>query len=250
MHGFFAATGRFAVRFRWAIVVAWVAATVLANLFFPSLTSVARQNNTSSLPAGSPSLQAARLATPFQHPNESPVPVVIVRSGGRLTTSDVTAVDRLAGRLAKVADVRQVKDLGVSRDGHAAQVQVLANIDLGSDGPAQHLVAGLRHAIRASALPSDLHAHLAGQAAATADASQRTVNLGLDLSILFILVLLLVVFRSVLAPLLTLAPAVLVTQLAGPVIAQASKAGLQVTSLTEIMLLILTLGAGTPVGVR
>jgi len=95
MHRFFAATGRFAVRFRWAIVVAWVATTVLANLFFPSLTSVARQSNTSSLPAGSPSLQAARLATPFQDPNETPVPVVIVNSGGRLTTADVTAVDRM-----------------------------------------------------------------------------------------------------------------------------------------------------------
>src|SRR5499427_5402893 len=251
MHRFFAATGRFAVRFRWAIVVAWVAAAVLANLFFPSLTSVARQNNTSSLPASSPSLQAARLATPFQGPNETPVPVVIARSGGRLTAADVTAVDRLAARLATVADVQQVKDLGVSRDGQGAQLQVLANIDLGTAGPAQHLVAGLRRAVQASVLLSGLHAHLAGQVAAQADASdtgQRTVNLGQDLSILFILALLLVVFRSVLAPLLTLAPAVLVTQLAGPVVAQASKAGLQVTSLTEIMLLILTLGAGTDYG--
>ena len=251
MHRFFAATGRFAVRFRWAIVVAWVAAAVLASLFFPSLTSVARQSNTSSLPASSPSLQAARLAAPFQGPNETPVPVVIVNNGGRLTTTDVTAVGRLAASLAKVADVRQVKDLGVSRDGQAAQLQVLASIDLGTAGPAQHLVAGLRHTIGASALPGDLRAHLAGQAAAQADASQtgqRTVNLGQDLSVLFILVLLLVVFRSVLAPLLTLAPAVLVTQFAGPVIAQASKAGLQVTSLTQSMLLILTLGAGTDYG--
>ena len=251
MHGFFAATGRFAVRFRWAIVVAWVAAAVLANLLFPSLTSVARQSNTSSVPASSPSLEAARLATPFQNPNETPVPVVIVRGGGRLTTADVTAVGRLAAGLAKVADVRQVKELGVSRDGQAAQLQVLASIDFGTNGPAQHLVAGLRRAIRASALPGGLHAHLAGHVAAQADAaeaSQRTVSLGQDLSILFILALLLVVFRSVLAPLLTLAPAVLVTQLAGPVIAEASKAGLQVTSLTQIMLLILTLGAGTDYG--
>jgi RND superfamily putative drug exporter len=250
VHGFFAAAGRFAVRFRWAIVVAWVAAAVLANLFFPSLTSVARQSNTSSLPAGSPSLQAARLASPFQGPNETPVPVVIVR-GGRLSTADVIAVGRLAGRLAKVAGVRQVKDLGVSRDGQAAQLQALASIDLGTDGPARHLVAGLRDTIRTSGLPSGLHAHLAGQIAAQADASrsgQQTANLGQDLSILFILVLLLVVFRSVLAPLLTIAPAVLVTQLAGPLIAQASKAGLQVTSLTQIMLLILTLGAGTDYG--
>jgi RND superfamily putative drug exporter len=87
--------------------------------------------------------------------------------------------------------------------------------------------------------------------AAQADVSrggQRTVDLGQDLSILFILALLIVVFRSLLAPLLALAPAVLVTQLAGPVIAEASKAGLPVTSLTQIMLLILTLGAGTDYG--
>jgi RND superfamily putative drug exporter len=251
MHRFFAATGRFAVRFRWAIVVAWVAATVLASLFFPSLTSVARQSNTSSLPASSPSLQSARLATPFQGPNQTPVPIVIARTGGPLTTADVSAIGRLAAGLAKVTGVQEVKNLGVSRDGQAAQLEVLATIDLGTAGPADHLVAGLRHSIRASILPPDLRAHLAGQVASQADASQtgqRTVNLGQDLSILFILALLLVVFRSVLAPLLTLAPAVLVTQLAGPVVAEASKAGLQVTSLTQIMLLILTLGAGTDYG--
>lgn len=39
MHRFFAATGRLAVRFRWIIVVAWVAATILAHMFFPSLDS-------------------------------------------------------------------------------------------------------------------------------------------------------------------------------------------------------------------
>ncbi|HEX9519168.1 MAG TPA: hypothetical protein VF940_23695 [Streptosporangiaceae bacterium] len=45
MARFFTASGRFAVRFRWAIVWAWIAAPVLAGLFFPSLTSVANANN-------------------------------------------------------------------------------------------------------------------------------------------------------------------------------------------------------------
>ncbi|HSR86215.1 MAG TPA: MMPL family transporter, partial [Streptosporangiaceae bacterium] len=251
MHRFFAATGRFAVRFRWVIVAAWVAAAVLASLFFPSLASAARQSNTDLLPASSPSLHAARLATPFQSLNQTPVSVVIARGSGPITGADITVVGRLAGTLAKVADVQQVKDLGVSADHRAVQLEVLAGIDLATPGPAGHLVAGLRHAIRASALSGDLHAHLAGPVAAQADASQsgqRAINLGQDLSILFIVALLLVVFRSVLAPLLTIAPAVLVTQVAGPVIAEASKAGLQVTSLTQIMLLILTLGAGTDYG--
>ena len=251
MHRFFAATGRFAVRFRWAVVAAWVAATVLASLFFPSLASVARQDNTDLLPAGSPSLHAAQLAIPFQGPNQTPVSVVIARGSGPVTAADITAIGRLTASLATVTNVQQVKNLGESRDHQAVQLEVLAGLNLATPGPAQRLVAGLRHAIAVSALPLDLHAHLAGPVAAQADASQasqRAVSLGQDLSIVFIVVLLLVVFRSLLAPLLTLVPAVLVTQLAGPVIGEATKAGLHVSSLTQILLLILTLGAGTDYG--
>ena len=251
MHSFFAATGRFAVRLRWAVVAAWVTATVLAGLLLPSLASVVKENNTDMVPASSPSLSAARLATPFQGPDQTPVLVVIARGSGTVTAADFTAIGRLTARLAKVADVQQVKDLGDSADRQAVQLEVLAGLNLATPGPAQRLVTGLRAAIAASALPPDLHAHLAGPAAAAADASQtsqKAVSLGQDLSILFIVALLLLVFRALLAPLLTLAPAVLVTQLAGPLIGEASKAGLQVSSLSEFLMLILTLGAGTDYG--
>ena len=83
MSGFFAATGRFAVRFRWAIVAAWLAAVVLAHLFLPSLASVAGASNVSLLPASSPSLQAARLAAPFQDVSQTAVPVLVARDRGR-----------------------------------------------------------------------------------------------------------------------------------------------------------------------
>src|SRR5215469_15473256 len=66
VHGFFVATGRFAVRFRWAVVLAWLVMAVLAHLFLPSLASVGQDHTVSALPASSPSVQAARLATPFQ----------------------------------------------------------------------------------------------------------------------------------------------------------------------------------------
>lgn len=251
MHRFFAAIGRFSVRFRWAVVVAWVAATIAAQHFFPSLASVASQTSTSFLPASSQSLQAARLAAPFQGLDQTAIPVVIARSNGALTARDIAAVDRLAASLATVTQVRRVRQLGVSQDGRAAQLQVLASINLGASDPAGQVAAGLRATIKADALPAGLQAHLAGQLAAEHDASQaatRALGLSQDLSILFILLLLVMVFRSLLAPLLTLAPAVLVTQLAGPVIGEASKAGLQVSSLTQIMMLILTLGAGTDYG--
>jgi len=248
---FFAAIGRFSVRFRWAVVVAWVVATITASHFFPSLASVANASNASRLPADSPGAQAARLAAPFVRPGQTPVPVVVARDQGTLSAGTMAAITRLAGRLGTVADVRQVRDLGLSRDRTAALLEVQAKVNLNADGPAKLLVSRLRAAIRAAVLPGGLTAHLAGPVAAQVDASQsshRSANLGEDLSIVFILMLLLLVFRSLLAPLLTVTPAVLVIQLAGPVIGEASKAGLQVSPLTEILLLVLTLGAGTDYG--
>jgi uncharacterized membrane protein YdfJ with MMPL/SSD domain len=152
---FFTGIGRFAVRFRWVVVAAWIVAAVLAQHFFPSLASVANASNTSFLPASSPSMHAARLAAPFQGVDQTPVPVVIAR-GIPLHAADLEAVGRLEAGLARVADVRQVRDLGVSRDGRAVQLQVLAAVNLDAPGPTQQLVTGLRHAIAASALPGGL----------------------------------------------------------------------------------------------
>ena len=51
----FAVAGRLAVRFRWAIVLAWVAGTAAAMLLLPSLSDVTQSDNTSFLPASAPS---------------------------------------------------------------------------------------------------------------------------------------------------------------------------------------------------
>ena len=79
----FAALGRFAVRFRWAVVAAWVAAAVLATLFLPSLDSVTSDSSAGDLPAASPAAHAARLAAPFESANQTPVPVLVARDDGR-----------------------------------------------------------------------------------------------------------------------------------------------------------------------
>ena len=92
---------------------------------------------------------------------------------------------------------------------------------------------------------------LTGQLATTIDnqqASQHAQRLTSLFSDLAILVMLVLVFRAVLAPLITLAPAVLVLMLAGPVIAQASTIGLPVSSVTQTILTVLILGAGTDYG--
>ena len=55
----FAAVGRFSVRFRWLVVLAWVAGAIAAVTQLPSLSSVAQGNNIKFLPASAPSEHAA-----------------------------------------------------------------------------------------------------------------------------------------------------------------------------------------------
>jgi len=61
-------------------------------------------------------------------------------------------------------------------------------------------------------------------------------------------VMLIIVFRAVLAPLVTLGPAVLVLQTSEHVIGGLAEHGLQVSTITETMLVVLLLGAGTDYG--
>ena len=64
----FGAIGRFAVRFRWLVVLAWIVAAIAAATQLPSLSSVTQSNNIKFLPASAPSEHAADLAQPFGTP--------------------------------------------------------------------------------------------------------------------------------------------------------------------------------------
>ncbi|HWN63100.1 MAG TPA: hypothetical protein VNO25_20790, partial [Streptosporangiaceae bacterium] len=124
----FAAAGRLAVRFRWAIVLAWAGGATAAMVLLPSLSNVTQSDNTSFLPASAPSEQAAQLASPLQPASLTAVTVVAARASGALTGADQAAIARLSGALAQVAKVTSVRDAGQSSDGQAEQLTVLATL--------------------------------------------------------------------------------------------------------------------------
>ena len=251
MQAVFTAFGRFAVRFRWLVVIAWLAGAVACTAFLPSLSSVTQSDNSDFLPASAPSAHAQTLAAPFQRSDETPVGVVVSRSSGQLDSTDSTAIANLVTALHKVPTVRLVRDQGRSPDGAAEQLQALAKIDQADRNSQNTLVKDLRSTITSAALPADLQAHLTGPVAQQVDISAQSGNEGANvenLSVIFIVVLLVLIFRSLLAPLITLAPALAVVEMAGPLIAQATHAGLKVSSLAQLMLIVLVLGAGTDYG--
>jgi RND superfamily putative drug exporter len=213
---------------------------------------VTQSNNAKFLPASAPSEHAAVLAAPFGTAGLQPVPVVAARTASRLTPADVTALSALQGDLKSVSGVAKVLDAGVSPNGHAEQLVVLASqLNGGNPNAASNLVDALRAKIAAAGLPAGLQVHLAGDIAAQVDQQKASGNTGgkiEELSLLLIIVLLVLIFRSLTLALTTLAPALISFTIAGPLVAEAAKHGLQVSSLASFLMIVLVLGAGTDYG--
>ncbi|MGC8465064.1 MAG: MMPL family transporter [Acidimicrobiales bacterium] len=252
MNRIFTAIGAFSVKFRYFIIVGWLVLVVASVSFFPSLSSVVKNNNSDFLPKNSPSIQAANLAKVFQNTNDSTVIVVAYRPGTALTAADTTAISTLANDLRKVPTVVRSTVAGTSKNQEAEQIEILSSTSTFSNSGTKTLVGNIQAELARVHLPQGLQVHTAGQIPTAVEAAATNggnVNSTQSYTILFILLILLLVFRSILAPLITLVPALLVVVGGTPLIARLSTAlNFQVSSITQLLLIVLVLGAGTDYG--
>ena len=241
---------RTAIRFRYLVIALWIVAAVVAIGVFPPLSSVVNSDNSSFLPSSTPSQKAAALASPFLPPADSSATMVVTTSSGTLTSADSAAIGSLEAKLAKLDHVVSVSDQGPSPDGQATKALLVVDVQPSSPD-AKPVVEAMRSTAAGAGLPARLVPHFTGTLPSAVDnqdaqaSAERRTEI---FSTLVILVMLVLVFRTALAPLVTLIPAVLTLEIAQRVVAQASSAGLQVSSVTQIMLTVLVLGAGTGYG--
>ncbi len=253
MSRFFEALGRGVVRLRWLVVAIWIIGTVVTVRALPTLASEVNNNNSTFLPASAPSNQAAALAQPLiGSVDHSNVPIVAATSAPALTTEDRAALADLLTNLKRVPTALSAHFLGTSPDGRAAQLLFTSSTTPFDQGKTSKLVDHMNSALDQVPLPSDLQVHLAGQVATGVANQRQSAKQGNEIqfaSIIFIIVLLLIIFRSVLAPLVTLLPAALVLMLSSSIIGGLGSAGvLQISFFTQILLIVLILGAGTDYG--
>ncbi len=248
------ALGRFVVRFRWPIVAFWILAAIVTSAALPSLASQINDNNSAFLPANAPSAKAADLATPIlgAGANGRVADITIVASrSGRLTSADLAALQREAVLARRVRTVESTQLTGVSADGQAGLIQVRANFNVNDVDKDKPIIAALERTFSQAKPPPGLQLHLAGQAAtvvanqASSDKAGKQVEM---FSFLFIIALLLVVFRSVPAAISTLLPSGLALVIAERLVGGLGSAGLKISSITEILMIVLLLGAGTDYG--
>ena len=233
------------------IVGVWIVGAIAAPRLLPSLASLSQSNNAQFLSSSAPSQHAATLAAPFQTANAGATALIVAsRSTGRLTAADGAAIEQVEQTARGLRGVVVVLDQGMSSDGQARRALVVTSSNGGNSGdPA--VVDAIRASFATAQPPAGLSFHLTGPLAQATDAAASAGQTGTNIrvfSVLFVIALLFVVYRSVLAPLVTLLPAVLSLVLAGPVIAEAGRAGLPVSIATQTLLPVLLIGAGTDYG--
>ncbi|MFI5270680.1 MAG: MMPL family transporter [Candidatus Saccharimonadales bacterium] len=246
----FEAIARFSVRFRWFIIVFWIAAVPILTANLPSITNVSKNDNSSFLPKNSESTKAINMEANFQSKNTSATATIVaVRDSGPLTQADNAAIDSAIVSVKKINGVTTVKNQGVSADGAARQMLVELNGASFGNG-AITIVKDIRADLSKN-LPSGLTMHLSGSLADSVDTDNANTH-GRNntelYTVIFIIALLLLVFRALLAPIVTLIPAGLALAVSQPIIAESTKWGVQVSFITQILLIVLVLGAGTDYG--
>jgi putative drug exporter of the RND superfamily len=252
----FRGIGSFSIRFRWLTTLVWIVGAIAAVTYLPSLASVTQNDNSKFLPASSPVEKATRLAAPFGTSDLIPVPVVAARTTGALTPADTAAISGLQTSLKSVAHVKKILNLGTSpisaaKPGQAEQLLVLVTQVGSNQTEAVNLVNALRAKISHAGLPAGLSVHVTGSLAVQVDQQNANGDQGgriQNLSALFIIVLLVLIFRSLTLALTTLIPAFMSVLISGPLVAEAAHHGLQVSPIAQLLLIVLVLGAGTDYG--
>ncbi len=253
MDRFFDALGLFVVRFRYPVVLAWIVLVVIASRVLPSLGSEVNNDNSQFLPSTAPSSQAADLAAPiFGNPNTtSDITVVAAVSNGKLDTADQAAIAREAVLLRRVPRIESVRIGGISSDGGAAELVADVHVNQADITRQKTIVADVISTFHETRAPSGLALNVAGSIAtnvANQASSNKTGNRTQSFTFLFIVVLLLLVFRSVLAPIITLLPPAFALLVSDRFIGGLGAHGLKISEITQLLLIVLLIGAGTDYG--
>ena len=248
---FYEALGRTVVRWRWVVLVLWFVAAGIASSL-PQMATESQNQSSSFLPASAPSQKAAALLTPLiGSTTTAQLQAVSVSSTGAFTPTDLTALKAVENKVASVKHVTGVSVVGIAHSSDAAQLLIKTNVPFFNQQLLSTTFTSMKDAIASVPLRAGLNVYPAGQTADSLEGGGKTKsqNTTIELfSLLFILALLFLIFRSVLAPILIVIPAVMVSAIASGIIGELGVHGLKISAIAVFLLTVLVLGAGVDYG--
>jgi putative drug exporter of the RND superfamily len=254
----FATFAKFALKYKIPIIIIWVVASVVLFIFAPSLSEVGVTDDTQFLPRNTESNQALELLRQkFTGPEPLGSALVVVYNQQGLTDSDFQAARNLRDWLLSpnapkvVTGITSIFDNNALRSTLISQDQttMLISIDLSqvsTSAVSRGAVSAIREHIQEQHYPAQVY--ITGDAGVATDiltSIQNTIDRATLVTIILVIVLLLMIYRSpvaILVPLITIGLSYLVARgIAGFI----GASGVNVSSLVDAYLVVTLFGIGT-----
>ena len=256
----FAALGRFVTRFRWYVIAAWVLLAVVVASFAPALEST--QDNSEFLPDHYESIKALNLQEAEFSDAFSPGAILVVerKDGAKLTPDDQAEVATIAKGLGPELGTKTFQPTvitqgedgkpNLSEDGTVMFAVIpLADGATGYDTQAIDDAKDLRKDIKELVGDSDLEVRATGavpQSLDSQESSEDTLLIVAVATVVLIVGLLALIFRSVLICLLPIVVVAVVSSIATGAIAWANDIfDLKADSSVQQILIVVLYGVGT-----
>jgi putative drug exporter of the RND superfamily len=209
---------RFIRRFAVLVILGWIAIIVVLNTVVPQLDIVGQMRSVSMSPDDAQSVIATKHVGEVFGEYKSNSSVMIVLEGQKPLRNEAHAYyDQIVKKLdADTKHVEHVQDLwsdpltgagAQSNDGKAAYVQVYLAGNQG-EALANESVEAVQNIVKSTPAPTGIKAYVTGPAALSADqhiAGDRSLQVITTVTFLVIIAMLLLVYRSIITVLLTLA---------------------------------------------
>ena len=258
----FARLGRLATRYRWPLVIGWIAVAALVTLVAPNIDKVAVNDQRAFLPSAAPSLDAIETVKRYFPDKIAPSSAVVVIDAGKGNRADAGQTKQfIADTTAWLQgpDKPQVIDQALSPTGADEQT---AKALLSADGQVGLIVVRFstigtedvtREAIvaiqdRLAKAPDGVSAAITGDAAiigAYDEATRKSMDSTTGITILLVIVILLLVYRSPVSPIIPLLTISLAYLISRGVVALLADSVMTVSGYTNIFLVVVLFGAGT-----
>ncbi|MCP2289389.1 MMPL family transporter [Nocardia amikacinitolerans] len=248
----FGRLGRLIVHHPWKVIGLWLIAAIAVVASAPEFTSTTDQS--SFLPSHYESIKAMELQEKAFPQNSAPAALIVFarEDGAPLTEENSTAVAAAATELSG-ANIKGVTGIQATPPSENRLIQVIAvqmtKVTNPSDKTQGDAVKSLRDSLKEQVRDTDLKAGITGAAAQTLDQTESGEK-GMAIigvaTIVLILVLLLIIFRS---PVIALLPVIViggVSSIVSSLIAMVSKAfDLEMDTSVNSMLVVVLFGVGT-----
>lgn len=258
----FARLGRLATRYRWPLVIGWVAVAAIVTLVAPSIDKVAVNDQRAFLPSSAPSLDAMNTVKRYFPDRVAPSSSVLVIDAGKGNRADADPTKRfIADTTAWLqgpdkpqvidqmlsptgADEQTAKAL-ISPDGQVGLIVVRFSKE-GTEGVTKQAIVAIHD--RLTTAPAGVSATITGDAAiigAYDEATRKSMASTTWITILLVIIILLVVYRSPVSPVIPLLTISLAYLISRGVVALLADSVMTVSGYTNIFLIVVLFGAGT-----